>query len=143
MKYFLIYLFLEVLVSVNISSVIGAFATFAEIVFSAIVGFVLLANMRVTLMQNMQALMQGEISLESFERLNLWSFVGALLLILPGFFTDILGILLQFSAFVTLIASKLLHVKREESPDIRTKQHSHLKKEDIIDVEVIDEHRSK
>ncbi|MBN1839057.1 MAG: FxsA family protein [Campylobacterales bacterium] len=141
MKYFLIYLFLEVLVSVNISSVIGAFATFAEIVFSAIVGFVLLANMRLTLMQNMQALMQGEISVESFERLNLWSFVGALLLIIPGFFSDIVGLLLQFSAFATLIASKLLHVKKE-SPRFRH-NNPQLKEEEIIDVEVIDDSNTK
>ncbi|ACZ12344.1 FxsA family protein [Sulfurospirillum deleyianum] len=141
MKYFLIYLFIEVFVSVNISSAIGAFATFGEIVFSAIVGFVLLANMRLTLMQNMQALMQGEISVESFERLNLWSFVGALLLIIPGFFSDIVGLLLQFSAFATLIASKLLHVKKEP-PHFRSKN-PQLKEEEIIDVEVIDEHRSK
>ena len=61
------------MVSVNIASSIGAFATFAEIVFSAIVGFILLANMRITLMQNLNALMQRQISVHAFQKLNLWS----------------------------------------------------------------------
>ena len=99
------------MVSVNIASSIGAFATFIELVVSAVLGVVLLANMRITLMQNLNALMQGEISIESFQRLNLWTIVGAILLILPGFLGDIVGLLLQFSSIVTLIASKFLHVK--------------------------------
>lgn len=136
MKYFLIYLFLEVMVSVNIASVIGAFATFAELVLSAVIGLILLANMRVTLMQNMHALMQGEISLESFQRLNLWTIVGAIFLILPGFFGDIVGLLLQFSSIVTLFISKFLHVKEDRPfPPHHFKQG---KDDEIIDVEVID-----
>ncbi|AFL68674.1 FxsA family protein [Sulfurospirillum barnesii] len=141
MKYFLIYLFLEVMVSVNIASVIGAFSSFIEIIFSAIIGFVLLANMRMTLMQNMNALMQGEISLESFERLNLWALFGAFLLILPGFLSDIVGLLLQFSAFATLMASKFLHVNKQ-TPHFEHKR-KHLKEEEIIDVEVIDDPHAK
>ena len=139
MKYFLIYLFLEVMVSVNIASSIGAFATFAEIVFSAIVGFVLLANMRVTLMQNLNALMQRQISLHAFQKLNLWSIVGAFLFILPGFLGDIVALCLQFSFFTTLFVSKFLHVN-EEKPSHHFKQG---KEHDIIDVEVIVDHRLK
>jgi len=135
-KYFLIYLFLEVMVSVNIASSIGAFATFIELVVSAVLGVVLLANMRITLMQNLNALMQGEISIESFQRLNLWTIVGAILLILPGFLGDIVGLLLQFSSIVTLIASKFLHVKDENSS---TEYFTEGKKDEIIDVEVIDD----
>ncbi|WP_263832975.1 FxsA family protein [Sulfurospirillum oryzae] len=140
MKYFLIYLFLEVMVSVNIASAIGAVATFVELILSAVVGFILLANMRVTLMQNLNALMQGEISIESFQRLNLWAIVGAILFILPGFLGDIIGLLLQFSSIVTLLASKFLHVK-EENPPHHFKQGN---EDEIIDVEVIDDnHRIK
>ena len=136
MKYFLIYLFLEVMVSVNIASAIGAVATFVELVVSAILGIILLANMRITLMQNLNALMQGEISLESFQRLNLWTIVGAILLILPGFLGDIVGLLLQFSSIVTLFVSKFLHVKDEDNSTQYFKQG---KEDEIIDVEVIDD----
>ena len=135
MKYFLIYLFLEVMVSVNAASAIGAVATFGELVLSALIGFILLANMRVTLMQNLSALMQGEISIESFQRLNLWTIVGAILLILPGFLGDMVGLLLQFSSIVTLFVSKFLHDK-EENPPHHFRQGN---EDEIIDVEVIDD----
>lgn len=142
MKYFLIYLFLEVMVSVNVASEIGAMATFVELVLSALVGIILLANMRITLMQNLSALMQGEISLQSFQKLNLWTIVGAILLILPGFLGDIIGLLLQFSSIVTLFVAKFLHVKEDTPfPPHHFKQG---KEDEIIDVEVIDDnHRIK
>ena len=136
MKYFLIYLFLEVVVSLNIGSRIGVMATFAELVGSALLGGILLANFRLTLMQNMSALMQGEISPSSFQRLNLWAIIGAILLILPGFLGDIIGLLLQFGSLVTLLASKFLHVKDENPTTPHFKQGDH---DEIIDVEVIDD----
>ncbi len=128
------------MVSVNMASAIGAVATFAELVLSAVIGLILLANMRITLMQNLNALMQGEISIESFQRLNLWTIVGAILLILPGFLGDIVGLLLQFSSIVTLFVSKFFHDKEENLP-----HHFRQGNEDeIIDVEVIDDnHRLK
>jgi UPF0716 family protein affecting phage T7 exclusion len=127
------------MVTVNIASAIGVVATFLEMVLSALVGLILLANMRVTLMQNMNALLQGEISLQSFQRLNLWAIVGAILFILPGFLGDIVGLLLQFSSIVTLFASKFLHVKNEENIPPHFTKGNH---DEIIDVEVIDDHRS-
>ncbi|KFL33623.1 MULTISPECIES: FxsA family protein [unclassified Sulfurospirillum] len=136
MKYFLIYLFLEVMVSLNIASEIGVMATFGELVISALLGGILLANFRLTLMQNLTALMQGEISPSSFQRLNLWAIVGAILLILPGFLGDIIGLLLQFSSLVTLIVSKFLHVKDETPTTTHFKQGDH---DEIIDVEIIDD----
>ena len=141
MKYFLIYLFFEVMVSVNVASSIGAVATFVELVLSAFIGVILLANMRITLMQNLSALMQGEISVESFQRLNLWTIVGAILLILPGFLGDILGLLLQFSSIITLFVSKFLHVKEDNPPHHFRREG---KEDEIIDVEIIDDdHRLK
>lgn len=142
MKYFIIYLALEVFVSVNISSAIGAFATFLEIVFSAMVGFILLANFRNTLAESMMALQKRSISVAEFQKLNAFSLLGALLLIIPGFFTDIVGVLLQFTFFATLFARKVLHV--EDSIDIDDLDNIDIRKDDdeIIDVEVID-HKSK
>ena len=140
MKYFLIYLFCEVFVTVNLSSMIGAVSTFFELIFSAVVGVALLANMRVTLMQNLNALLQGEISMQSFQRLNLWTIVGAILLILPGFLGDIIGLLLQFSSFVTLLASKYFKPVEEPNEPFNFKQGT--TNNEIIDVEVIDEHRA-
>jgi len=139
LKYFLVYLLLEVFVSVNISSNIGAMATFLEIVLSAMFGFVLLANFRNTLMESMQALQRRAISMQDFQKLNAFTLLGALLLIIPGFFSDTVGLFLQFSFFATLFAKKILHVK--DNIDIDNIQNINKRKEDdeIIDVEVIDD----
>ena len=139
MKYFLVYLLLEVFVSVNISSSIGAMATFLEIILSAMFGFVLLANFRNTLMESMQAMQRRTISIMEFQKLNAFTLLGALLLILPGFFSDIIGVFLQFTFFATLFAKKVLHVK--DNIDIDDIQNINRRKDEdeIIDVEVIDD----
>ncbi len=137
MKYFLVYLLLEVFVSVNISSNIGAMATFLEIVLSAMFGFILLANFRTTLMESMQALQKRTISMGEFQKLNAFTLLGALLLIIPGFFSDIVGIFLQFTFFATLFAKKILHVK--DNIDIEDIQHTKKDYDEIIDVEIIDD----
>lgn len=135
MKYFLLYLFLEVMISVNIASAIGGFATFFVIVGSAFLGIVLLINFRLSLMMHLQALAQRQISLGMFEQLNLWGVLGAFLLILPGFLTDILGVVMQFSVVTTLFASKALHVRKGENPTPFQRGYD----DEIIDVDVIDD----
>ena len=121
--------------SVSIISSIGAFATFAEIIVSAIVGFALLANFKANLQQNLQGLMQRQININSFEKLNLWSLFGAFLFILPGFFGDMVALLLQFGALTTWFSRNVLRIKEEETPP----QFYKGKENEIIDVEVIDD----
>jgi len=146
MIYFMIYLFLEVLVSVNISSAIGGFATFIEILLSAFVGISLLVNFRTTLMQNMGALSINAIDVNEFQRLNLFTIIGAFLLIIPGFLTDIIGILMQFSVFTSMIVNRY-SVKSTKHNSYNTYdsyeniQNTNIKDSDVIDVEII-EHSS-
>jgi len=137
LNYFLVYLFLEVVVSVNISSQIGGLATFVEIIFSAMVGFMLLGNFRNTFVESMRAMQSRTISMQEFQKLNAFTLLGALLLIVPGFFSDIIGLFLQFSFFATLFARKILHVK--DNIDIEDIQHTRKEDDEIIDVEVIDD----
>ena len=125
------------MISTNISSAIGGFATFAEIILSAVLGFVLIANFRVTFVQSLQALSNRTINMEEFQKLNAWTILGAILLILPGFLTDIIGILLQFSLFSSLFAAKVLHVKHfSPTPETNFKKG---REDEIIDVEIIDD----
>lgn len=130
MLYFLIYLFFEVLVSVNIASAIGGLATFFEIILSAFLGFAILANFRTTLRENLMAVSYSTIDLNEFQRLNLFTIVGAILLIIPGFLTDIIGILLQFSVFTTMLVNRY---------DVKSKYKKFNKEKDVdvIDVEII------
>lgn len=134
MPYFLLYLFFEVLVSVNIASAIGGLATFFEIVLSAFLGFAILANFRTTLRENLMAVSSRTIDLNEFQRLNLFTIVGAILLIIPGFLTDIVGILLQFSVFTTMLVNRS-NVKSKFENEY--KNNNKQKDTDVIDVEII------
>lgn len=134
MIYFIVYLFLEVVVSVNISSAIGALATFIEIVLSALLGLVILVNFKSTLRENLSSLSQNYMDMREFNSLNLFTIIGAILLIIPGFLTDIVGILLQFSVFTTMLTNR--YSMRSSGHKKYTK--NNIQKDiDVIDVEII------
>jgi len=137
MLYFLGYLFLEVLVSVNISSAIGGLMTFAAILLSAFIGVSILVNFRKTLVENIKAVSANAIDLKEFQNLNLFSLLGAILLIIPGFLTDILGVLMQFSVLTSMIVNRY-HVQSSTHKQ-NFEQNSYTKKDqsDVIDVEII------
>jgi 2-isopropylmalate synthase/UPF0716 protein FxsA len=132
MRYFLIYFFLEVMISVEISSVIGGFATFLEIIFSAFFGAFLLANFRQTLAENFRAVSQNCLSLDEFQRLNLFTLIGALLLILPGFLSDIIGLLMQFS-----VVTQMFVTRYSQKYGKNCKTNFNKKDDDVIDVEIL------
>ena len=136
MLYFLLYLFLEVLVSVNISSAIGGLATFFEILLSAFIGIAILMNFRRTLSENLRAVSFSCIDFEEFQRLNLFTLIGAILLILPGFLTDIIGVLLQFSVITSMIVNRY-NVKSNNCKNSYDEQINKQKDSDVIDVEII------
>jgi 2-isopropylmalate synthase/UPF0716 protein FxsA len=140
MPYFLVYLFLEVIVSVNISSAIGGLSTFFEIILSAFFGIAILINFRKTLVENMHAVSYSCINLQQFQSLNLFTILGGILLIIPGFLTDIIGILMQFSVFTTMLVNRY-NVK---SGNCKTdfEQNNITKDSDVIDVEIINDNIS-
>lgn len=142
MIYFVVYLFLEVLISVNISSVIGGFATFLEIIFSASFGIYILVNFKESLRENLTAVSYNCIDLEQFQKLNLFTLFGAILIIIPGFMTDIIGILMQFSVFTTMVVNRYnMHSKKCDisTNDMHSTQNNntYIKESDVIDVEII------
>jgi len=134
MIYFLLYLFFEVLVSVNISSEIGGLATFGEIVLSAFIGIYILFHFQATLGENIRAVSTQQIDLQKFQELNIFTLLGAVLLIVPGFLTDILGILLQFHVVTSMLVNRF-----SAQFNSKTKEpHSNYTKDDnVIDVEII------
>ncbi|MGM0622915.1 MAG: FxsA family protein [Campylobacterota bacterium] len=140
MPYLLLYLFIETLVSVAIASSIGGLLTFLEILISAVVGVFIIKNFNYSIRDNLEAVSRGQISAGEFQRMNIASMVGAILLIVPGFFTDILGLLLQFEKFATLIATKIFKLKNKDKTDLEPNYDPFTKKgeNDVIDVEVID-----
>ena len=137
MIYFFVYLFLETFVSVEIGSAIGPFWTFIEIVGSAFTGLLLLTNFRYTFFENVRAMLEGGMTPETFQKQNLSALIGAILLIIPGFLTDIVGVMLYFGVFTNLIVNRLS--KRERYSDVKTDQFKEGEY-DVIDVEIIERH---
>jgi 2-isopropylmalate synthase/UPF0716 protein FxsA len=144
MIYFIVYLFLEVLVSVNISSAIGGLATFFEIILTAFLGISILINFRKTLVENLTAVSYNCIDLQQFQSLNLFTLIGAILLIIPGFMTDILGAVMQFSVLTSMFVNrynvKSTHCKTKTEENFR--QNNIQKDSDVIDVEIISDNSS-
>ncbi len=146
MLYFVLYLFLEVMISVNLSSQIGGFNTFLELVFSAFLGFILLVNFRATLFENMQAFSMQKIDVQEFQRLNIFAVLGAVLLIIPGFLTDMIGILLQFSVITKMLVNRFTAKSNYQNSTRFTHEQSQIhtqKDDDVIDVEIINNDTTK
>ena len=143
MVYFIVYLFLEVLISVNISSAIGGLVTFFEIIGTAFIGISILVNFRTTLMQNITAVSYNAIDLQEFQKLNLFTIIGAILLIIPGFLTDIIGVLMQFSVITSMLVNRYNVKSYTNNPDYNQTytqeniQNNTKKDSDVIDVEII------
>ena len=135
MRYFLLYIFLEVIVSVNISSAVGGLFTFFEIVLSAMIGIGILTNFRKTLVENLTAVSYNCIDLKQFQSLNLFTLVGAILLVIPGFLTDIIGSIMQFSVITTMFVNRY-NVKSNNCTS--NSEYNNIQDDkDVIDVEIV------
>lgn len=129
MYVFLGYLFVEVLVSVQTAGQLGGVGTFLEIIFSAAVGVLLLRNFKSTMLESLRAVSNNCITMKEFQELNIFALLGAILLILPGILSDLIGVLMQFSVVSALIMSRFNKGSDECKPN---------KGEDnVIDVEIV------
>jgi len=106
-RYFLVYLFIEIFVSYKIGAVIGFFGVFMEVVLSAMIGGMIIRNLNFSLAQNAQKLRLKQMSQEEFISIGMFRFVGGVLLVVPGMFSDLVGILMQFSVIGTIVAKTI------------------------------------
>jgi UPF0716 family protein affecting phage T7 exclusion len=140
MIYFLVYLFAEVYITIEIASYIGGLATFLEIVGSAFLGIFILMNFRHVLAENIDALRTRKIDAKGFSNRNLTGLLGAIFLILPGFLGDIIGLLMQFSFLGTLIINRFS--RKYHTQDFQEHYTSPRKDDHVIDAEIIDDTRT-
>jgi len=155
MIYFFIYLFLEVMISSYITSAIGGINTFFEILLSALVGIFILRNFQFSLTDSINKARSGQITQEEFIKTNVGRAIGAVFLIVPGFFTDLLGLLMQLP-FLVVLFSKIFKFKTPtnttsystnfefDARDYSKTNNTNYKgkKDEIIDVEIIDDNNS-
>jgi UPF0716 family protein affecting phage T7 exclusion len=129
--YFLVYLFLEILFSYEFAKIFTPFGLFLEVIFSAFVGVSILRTLQFSIFEDMQRVLRREISEEEFLTAGMFKFIGAILLIIPGVFSDMLGILFLFEPFARWVGRKLFWQKTYF-------YHNQHKDDDIIDVEIIE-----
>jgi len=130
MKYiFFAYLFIEVILSVQVAEMIGGLGVFAEIMLSGFFGLALLLNVKTTMVESLKAMSNNCISMKEFQELNIFALLGAVFLILPGIFSDMIGVLMQFSVFTALLVSKF----NKANGECKTTQGD----DNVIDAEII------
>ena len=131
---FLLYIFIEVVLTINLGGKLGGWNTFLEIIVTAIIGSIIIANFKKVLMESMMAIMAKQLNSENMVTGNLLALIGAILLILPGFFSDAIGLLLQLGFVKNFIA------RRIKVPQAQTQQKNYTHKGDdnVIDVEIVE-----
>ena len=125
----LLYFFLEIVVTIELGGAMGGLATFLEILASALLGMVILVNMKHALAYGMGEIMRGKLTPEQLIAGNVLAAVGALLLIVPGFISDFVGIVLQFEIITHALGRRIKRTTPYKKGD-----------EDVIDVEIIEHH---
>jgi len=131
--YFLAYLFLEILFSYEFANIFTPLGLFLEVLITAGVGVYIIRTLHFSLAVEMQRVLRREISEEEFVTSGLFKLIGAFLLIVPGVFSDIIGILFLMEPFARWVARKLFLPQNVHK--------YHYKKEnddDIIDVEIVE-----
>jgi len=131
MIYFLVYMFVEIFVSYEFTKIFTPFGMFLEILASAMFGIMLIRTLNFSLAESMQKVMRREITQEEFISIGMFKFVGAIFLVIPGVFTDILGVLMQFEVFGSFVATQVITKKQTTSKE--------QFKDDIIDIEIIED----
>lgn len=124
--------FIELYLSLKTGETIGFFWSVVWIILSFALGIVLLQKSSQTMMGNMQSMRQGKLDIRRFQNASMAYFIGAILLIIPGVFSDLLGVI---ALFYTLYLQFMAKITPEQTTHF-TKQGD----EHVIDVEIIDEH---
>ncbi|MFV0481945.1 MAG: FxsA family protein [Campylobacteraceae bacterium] len=132
---FIVYLFIEILISLPIASNIGVLYTFLEIIFSVIIGFFLLLSTPFKMAEIFQNSMGRNFSISAFGISTFLRVTSAFLLILPGFFGDMIGVVL-------FIGSIIFRPKVDNSTIYEEPKRDRNQNEEIIDVEIIDDNNS-
>ena len=126
------FLLLELYLSLEVGENIGFLWSAIWIVVSMLVGFRVLQSSSLSLMGNMNSVSRGKLSMQSFQNASTAYLLGAILLIIPGVLTDFLGLLsLSYTLYLQFVA--------KITPE-QTKFDKNKGDDNVIDVEIIDEH---
>ncbi len=134
MIFVLLYLILELYFSLAIGSSIGFLWSVIWIVVTFIIGMGLIQNAHLTIRENMKNLSLGKLNMKTFHDSATSYFLGAILLIIPGAFSDILGLISLLYTFYLQLGGTITSSKNKTDINNLNKQGDN----DVIDVEIIE-----
>ena len=127
------YFFIELYVSLKTGENIGFLWSVIWIMGSFMLGMALLQKSQQTMMGNMNAMRQGKLDMRKFQNAGMSYFVGAILLMIPGVFSDFLGLIALTYTFYLQFVAKI-------TPEQTNTNFNPQGDDNVIDVEIIDEH---
>jgi len=134
MIYIFFYFLLELYISLGVGSSIGFLWSVIWIVTTFIVGMGLIQNAHFTIRENMKNLSVGKLNMKTFHDSATSYFLGSILLIIPGVFSDILGLISLLYTFYLQFGATISSSKNKTNINNLNKQGD----DDVIDVEIIE-----
>ena len=128
------YLFIELYFSLAVGEQIGFLWTVIWILGSFMLGMGLIQNAHKSLMTNMKLASLGKLNAKSFHDASTSYFIGAILLIIPGVFSDFLGVIALFYTIFLQLGGTISLLKDKTNIKKTNKQGD----DDVIDVEIIE-----
>ena len=134
MIYILLFFIFELFLSLEVGSSIGFLWSVIWIVGTFILGMGLIQNAHTTIKLNMESLKAGKLNMKTFHDSATSYFLGAVLLIVPGVFSDILGLIALLYTFYLQLGGTIANSKNKTNINNSNKQGDN----DVIDVEIIE-----
>ncbi len=120
-KYFLAFTIIpltELFILIYMSNIIGTPLTVAIVIVTAIIGTILVKKSGKEVMENLQKAMRMQGSLSDAILDGAILIVSGVLLITPGFFTDIFGLLIHIPVFKNIIKKILVKKFKEKMQEV-------------------------
>jgi len=124
---------IELYVSLKMGESIGFVWSVLWIFGSFMLGVTLLQKSQQTMIGNMQSMREGKLDVKKFQNAGMSYFLGSILLMIPGVFSDFLGLVALVYTFYLQFVAKI-------SPKQQNKNFKSQGDDNVIDVEIIDEH---
>jgi len=134
MIYLIPFLILELFLSLKTGENIGFGWSVIWIVSSFLIGMGLIQNGATSMKKSMAGLSSGKLNMKTFHDSTTSYFLGAILLIIPGVFTDILGAIALLYTFYLQLGGTIPNSKYKTNINNMNKQGD----DDVIDVEIIE-----